>query len=373
MESPIYPPDPRTLLPPLLACLPTAAFSSRAPPALPPLLTPILRQRLSVFEKTPTVGSWLKLLNWNREQAAKLPDIVECMNLEAHPVSGEPEIRDVGSIQYKRLDTETLHVRMEVDEFGLQPTFLWCVAGSDTGPGWLLTELKALDDEDHSVLWFSSISEAEENFNLNQVPMTNGKGLFQQEAEDEEDDGAYWAAYDQDPGRTPGKPSPVPGYRPNEVPEEPPNGATDSDYFERYSSEVQPAMDPYDADEDTGKATNSTLNHHRSEYSNLSDSYAIPNSNGSGSTRDPVDLVISVPDTPHNPHPRSSSQSSPRSIRALEAEAERQSQAEVGIKQHISTDLKSLFRLARSAGITREEFERIIKRELEVLPLMDLE
>lgn len=367
MDSAIHPPEPRTLLPSLLACLPTAAFSTKAPPALPPLLTPILRQRLSVFEKTPTVGSWLKLLNWNRDQAAKLPPIVESMNLEAHPVSGEPEIRDVGSIQFKRFDVETLHCRMEVDEFDLQPIFLWCSAGTDSGPGWFLTELKALEDEDHSQLWFESISEAEQNFTANQVSYSGSKGLYEQIIEDEEDDSAYWAAYDNDPGRTPGKPSPMPGFRPNEAQAPEVNGGSDNDYFERYGTEVQPSMDPYDANEDLGETTNSTLNHHRGEFSSLAEQSLTH------TTRDPVDLVISVPATPHHPNPRSSLQSSPRSIRALEAEAERQSQAEVGIKQHISTDLKSLFRLARSAGITREEFERIVHRELEVLPLMDLE
>jgi hypothetical protein len=47
------------------------------------------------------------------------------------------------------------------------------------------------------------------------------------------------------------------------------------------------------------------------------------------------------------------------------------SQAELAIKQHISTDIKSLFRMARASGIDREEFERIIQRELEVLPLLE--
>ena len=43
----------------------------------------------------------------------------------------------------------------------------------------------------------------------------------------------------------------------------------------------------------------------------------------------------------------------------------------MGIKQHISTDIKSLYRLARSAGIDREEFERIVKTELDVIGFMD--
>jgi hypothetical protein len=61
------------------------------------------------------------------------------------------------------------------------------------------------------------------------------------------------------------------------------------------------------------------------------------------------------------------------SVDRLEREAASHSQAEVGIKQHISTDIKSLYRLARSAGIDRVEFERIVKTELEVLSMMDVE
>jgi hypothetical protein len=45
--------------------------------------------------------------------------------------------------------------------------------------------------------------------------------------------------------------------------------------------------------------------------------------------------------------------------------------SEVGIRQHIGTSVKSLYRLARVAGIDRTEFERIVGRELECLSLMD--
>jgi uncharacterized protein (UPF0335 family) len=60
-------------------------------------------------------------------------------------------------------------------------------------------------------------------------------------------------------------------------------------------------------------------------------------------------------------------------VERLERKAESYSQAEVAIKQHISTDIKSLFRLAKASGIDREEFERIIRRELDVLPLLEQE
>ena len=49
------------------------------------------------------------------------------------------------------------------------------------------------------------------------------------------------------------------------------------------------------------------------------------------------------------------------------------SRAQMGIKQHISTDIKSLYRLAKSVGMDRDEFERVVKRELEVLSFMDME
>jgi hypothetical protein len=46
-------------------------------------------------------------------------------------------------------------------------------------------------------------------------------------------------------------------------------------------------------------------------------------------------------------------------------------QAQRGIKMHISTDIKSLFRLAKSSGMDRAEFEEIIRRELDVLSLLE--
>jgi hypothetical protein len=72
-------------------------------------------------------------------------------------------------------------------------------------------------------------------------------------------------------------------------------------------------------------------------------------------------------------HPRPSSSASENSVQRLERKAENYSQAEIAIKQHISTDIKSLFRLAKASGIDRQEFERIVRRELDVLPLLEQE
>ena len=91
------PPDSRQLLPPLLACLPTAFVSPRPPPALLPLLSPLLRQRLNFLSSGSASrgDGWLPLLSWDAERAAKLTPIVEHMELEPHPVSGEVEMDDV--------------------------------------------------------------------------------------------------------------------------------------------------------------------------------------------------------------------------------------------------------------------------------------
>ena len=47
-----------------------------------------------------------------------------------------------------------------------------------------------------------------------------------------------------------------------------------------------------------------------------------------------------------------------------------QSVAEIAIRQHISTSMKSLFRLARGSGIERDEFESLIQTELDTLGML---
>ena len=203
------------------------------------------------------------------------------------------------------------------------------------------------------------------------------EGEDDEEEDDEEDDDAYWAAYDNTPipGRTPAKRSPAPPPLRSGASVQPPS-TTELEYFSRYMSEVQPAADPYDPSEDVVAPGESTLDHHGREIVDSDTPQATLRATANGDSylpdqdkADPMNLVISVPDTPV--HPRPLSPSSAGSVENLERQAESQSQAEVGIKQHISTDIKSLYRLARSAGIEREEFERIVKTELDLLSFMD--
>ncbi|KAF2099577.1 hypothetical protein NA57DRAFT_55534 [Rhizodiscina lignyota] len=384
MVSRIPPPDPRILLPPLLACLPTAFVSPRPPPALLPLLSPILRQRVNLLSTSATGSdSWLQLLCWDAQRASKLPQIVENVQLEPHPVSGEIEVEDVEDAKFRRLDEETLQVRLESEDTGLCFLFLWCTGDEQTGDGWRLSELRALEDGEDGSTWYESISEADESAGARpsgRVSLstngTNGTSAAPASAPNRTgsaDDDDYWAMYDQTPGRTPAKRSPAPATSSVPMPSN-----SELEYFARYMAEVQPAMDPHDPSEEglppgestlNGNETTRSLARPRGAHEPRETSIPLAPTNGTydGSTIGEGEERKE----PQIEHPRPSSSSSNRSVEKLEQNAETQSQAEVAIKQHISTDLKSLFRLARSTGIQRDEFERIVKTELECLGMMD--
>lgn len=388
------------LLPPILACLPIAFLSPRPPPALLPLLTPILRQRVSLLSNNSNkADSWLTLLSWDREAASKLPDAVENIQIEPHPVSGEVEIQDPAATEYRRLDNETIHARFQLPEFNLLAMYLWCMG--DQEKAWKLSELRTLEDLQDGSEWYDSIAEADEALKSraaaptqNTLPVSKTKTPLY-----EDDDSAYWAGYDATPehGRTPMKRSPAPTAAPNRAGSTSAQGpsASELEYFARYMSEVQPALDPEDPDEPALPATESTLNGKALDL-------AATTINRAGSTDAALDRFFAHREVEHrdpedqNPalispfaqsnytfggdnqtttlhHPRPASSSSTDSVTRLERKASIAVQAETGIKQHISTDIKSLFRLARSAGIDRSEFERIVKTELDVLAMMDME
>lgn len=328
--------------------------------------------------------------------------MIQEVQIEPHPVSGEVEFADIKNIKFRRRDSETLEARFEVEEFGLLAIYLFCLGDGQLdgeAAGWKLAELRSLEDLEDGTEWFNSIDEADEQIGsialsapsqrLHHTNGSNGNGRASpsqekdEEDDEDDDDDSYWAAYDATPnGPTPTtKRSPAPQTRSNvQV------GPTSNEleYFERYMNEVQPAMDPHDPEEEGQLAQGeSTLDGHSLTTS-------IPHSVDNDvdqmtptqskvfadheSSFPPLAPVITnghsaaVEDTFHSPRPRSAT-----SIERLEHKANNYSQAEVGIKQHISTDIKSLFRLARSAGIERVEFERIVSTELECLSLMELD
>lgn len=362
----VPPPDPHSLLPPLLACLPTSFASPRPPPALLDLLSPILRQRLQVHTSTSSHDNWASLLCWDAAKGETLKDEIEGAVFEPHPSSGEIEVGDTEQITYKRFDEDTLRAQIPLIDWPFTALYLWCT-GSDEGSGWKLAELLPLDrDLLRDLSWSSSIGEANESANERLVnealeEADRAEALAQRNVSApraEEDD--YWAMYDKSPGRTPAREASV---GPNQ------HGPSEDEYYQRYGS-VQPAMDNHDPDEEMGGTGESTVNGNVLQH--------LVSNTGPPTDRDPppyqgaVDDPTEEKEIPVNqPIPASPSSRGSDTVARLEERAEQFGASEISIRQHISTTLKSMYRLARSAGMDREEFERIVQRELETLSIFD--
>jgi hypothetical protein len=413
MQPPILPPRAEELLAPLLASLPAASISPQPPTALLPLLSPILRQRVQLLSSTSTSSDepWLPLLCYDSSQSSKLQSLVRNERFEPHPVSGEVEIdwETELSTSYKRVDTETLQSLITLRDLQLCVKLIWCTNDElGGGDGWRIGEVSVVTPFDEE--WgFKSIGQAEDAFHsqctsnynhLSSYNRTNGtNSLLTPEAEEDDGDDAYWAQYDNTPARTPApKASPAP----------PPLSAVqratvsvedEESYYAQYAH-VQPAMDNHDPDEahqngdvesslgqdeiarelqerNVRQFSHPTVDHehelHSSSAAWSDDPAAEVYMNGHMQGVDGVD--IDHMEGLAHPRPGSSTGSSGSdTVEKLERRAaarESREQSEMGIKQHIGTSIKSLYRLAKVAGIDRAEFERIVRTELDCLALMD--
>ncbi|KAJ5392259.1 hypothetical protein N7509_007749 [Penicillium cosmopolitanum] len=373
-------PDSRALLPPLLACLPTAFVSPRPPPALLPLLSPILRQRLQILTSVSTSPdeSWLKLLCWEPAKADRLQSIVDSTTFEPHPVSGEIELTDDMPATYKRIDDETLQSLVVLPEYSLAVIYLWCPT-DEHGRGWRVAELlpreSPADDEN---TWASSISEAttqaKDRLLAEILDEKDEKSNSEQQAKDEEDDDDddYWAQYDATPGggETPNVKTPAPASS-----SKGPSGLSEASYFSQYG-DVQPAMDSHDPTEEQPEVGPSSLNGDilanllRSSMGGSEGPENGPRTNGYAHDNIPNEAAAHAL---NHPRPASASSGSSDAVAKLEQEAESQSTYEVGVKQHISTSIKSLFRLAKATGMSRSDFQSLVQTEVQLLNMTDNE
>jgi hypothetical protein len=366
-------PDPHRLLPPVLACLPTAFVSHRPPPAMLPLVSPIIQQRLQLIASTsnPSAENWLRLLCWDPKKADRLMNVVENGTYEPHPSSGEIEVGEVGTIRYKRLDQETLRAQIVLSEWDLIAQYIWCSQSEGEG-GWKLAELFPGDSglkEDPS--WSVSINEANESSRERMVSEAI------RDAEDAEktrveqgDDDDYWAQYDKTPRRSPTQNrTPIP----NGTATAQKAGPSESDYYAQYN-DVQPAMDNDDPSENPKGPELSSL--HGDILSRISEQKAEGVDNPGHVQRKAFDapsLAIGMAEIPvTQPQPSPPLSSSSGAVALLEGRADWQSASEIGIRQHICTSMKSLYRLAKSAGMEQEEFNRIICRELETNSILEV-
>lgn len=371
MAAVISPPDRENLLAPLLPALPAAAASTQPALQVLPLLSPILRQRvqlLSVSSKEP----WLRLLCYDTSKSAKLAEIAQGPSLEPHPVSGEVEV-DWGydsETRYRRVDEETLQALVALPEVGLAFQLVYCVNDKEGGgDGWRIGEV-TVAEKPSPFLQFggaSSIAEAERQHKDSKSKDTlkvNGASAPKSTQEDEDDDD-YWARYDATPARTPANnrsPAPNTGAATSQQPSNFQTGAED-DYFAQYD-DVQPAMDNHDPDEEEQVAQLmpplGAHAHQNVTAAHVNEQSAIQQ----GVSNAEIAL--------QHPRPESSASSNgSHTVAKLEETARQQAQSEFGVKQHVSRSIRSLYMLSKASGIDREEFERLVKTELDLLAMMD--
>jgi hypothetical protein len=383
MDSQIPPPGLSSLLGPFLPALPAASVSTQPASGVLPLLSPILRQRVQLLSSASTEG-WLRLLCYDTAKAAKLAELAATGSFEPHPVSGEVEVDwDYDSqIRFRRVDEETLQALVVLADLGLAFQLVYCVGDTEGGgDGWRVGEL-TVPDNAAPFAQFSgapSVREAEEQFaqaqSAKQAPQANGRPAvdtnvtIQVEADDE-DDGGYWAQYDATPSQTPGvkTPSvdkstfPPPASNGNASQDAYRRPSADEEYFARYD-DVQPAMDNHDPDEAAQQA-------HIVPPLGLGAGTAAsaaprPAPEDDGEALQRMNAII-------HPRPDSSASSNGSgTVAKLEATAGKQEQSEFGVKQHISRSIRSLWLLSRASGIDREEFDRLVKTELDVMAMVE--
>ena len=295
---------------------------------------------------------------------------------ELHPVSGELDFGDVEDISYRRLDEETLQARVIVTGLGLLIIYLWCEGDQEGGGnGWRVSEVRPIegDTEVAAWTWCPTIAEADDKAKENMMEeairqgedhsalhgMSNDNVAVADELGDDDED--YWAQYDKPPA-TQTMPAASSNLHKHI------RTTSDAEYFDRYS-QVQPEMDNDDPSENRGAIGQSTLNgdvmastmrtSSEPDSGPPQNAYALPN----GSRAVIADEDIS--------HPSASPPAGPAAVSRLEGSAESQSIADMALNQHVGTSIKSLFRLCRSNGMGRSDFERTVRIELEMLCMME--
>ncbi|KAL2270146.1 hypothetical protein VTJ83DRAFT_2330 [Remersonia thermophila] len=435
-------PDIRSVVTPVLQCLPGAAVSTEPPTSVLPALSPVLRQRAQ-FLSSASMEPWIRLLSYEPAKVSQLTSIARSGDLDPHPASGEVELDwdRAARITYKRIDEETLQGMVVLKEFGLFFRLVWCVNDPDGGDGWRVGEVGVSDSTAFTNFGgHPSIAEAETAFQTApSQPATNGSLAPNRpqpwnhtahngnendngDDDDDDDDDDYWARYDATPSRTPAvNRSPAPRTAasqpaPSAAPvhaSNPANTADEDAYFAQYDS-VQPALDNHDPDEEANvrehaadlleplrpkdpasllangaAAAAAAAAAAKDEASvaaarqqhNPDLAHPIPTRSSSGSrgnrsrsrSQEHEDGESSWVTAPANPRRLSASSSSGASetVAKLESVAESRHQAEFGVRQHVARSIRSLFLLSKASGIDREEFERMVKTELDVLGMVE--
>jgi hypothetical protein len=419
-------PDIEAVIAPVLSALPGAAASTEPATTVLPSLSPILRQRVQLLSSAST-EPWIRLLTYDPAKVPQLTKIAQSGSLDPHPVSGEIEVDwdyDVEA-KFKRLDQETLQTMVVLKELNLFFRLVYCTGDPDGGgDGWRVGEVGVAESSSlASFGGLSNIDEAEKDFKAsrettNSRPVansnlaatsTNGPWSAQAPAgDDEDDDDDYWARYDATPSRTPAvqrSPAPRAPTQPSGAGIQRSQSAEAEDaYFAQYDS-VQPAMDNHDPDEEAAliehaehteplpplgfakpqptqtqtNGTTTTTTNQSDATNGLTLAQPVPikpdsvrsSAPSNGSQEETSSSWVLAPPQPGRPGSSASSSNGSQTVARLEGAAQTRQQAEFGVKQHIARSIRSLFLLSRASGIDREEFERMVRMELDVLGMVE--
>ena len=368
----IPPPALSELLPPLLAHIPIAFTSPQPPPSLYPLLSPILRQRLRLLgvpssSAPPVEETWLSLLTWSSTAGPKLSTHLATQDFTPHPASGELELGEVDLKGFQRLDKETIKAYTQLPERSIEVVYLWIANDPDgEDDGWRIMDLHLSSDFEKTEC-YPTVGEADEAFYSRSakpvLPVPNPISSYANDTvgTDNDDDDDYWDMYDRTPARTPMVPQKV-------------EQMADDDYYSQYDN-TQPALEPEDSSANSlpehSRYTNPLTMQHSSSYSPTTASSTPPTAVSASFPIDKEALPGAVTHAPRPISAGSSASSAGGPVDKLEEATSLNMQAETGVKQHISTSIKSLYRLSKSAGIAREEFERLLQTEIAFLEMMD--
>ncbi|KAF3904696.1 hypothetical protein ABW21_db0209086 [Orbilia brochopaga] len=402
----IPPPSLADLLPAFLAHIPASFASPQPPPSLPPHLTPLTRSRLTHLSfnlpSSSSDSSWLSLLTWSSDPS-------DGQALHEHLVGQDyyflHQAPSPGTFQckgFRRLDAETLQTLVSVPEIELLVVYQFIendvLASGEAGVAnsWKVHDVRLSDDEDtllRAGSWHDSIDAAEESFRANKYTAAARPTVFTavtsyhnetyDNENDDEDD--YWGRYDEEdtessagdheqraavppPATVSQQQSPVQlaaSLLARRVLDPQPTDADEDAYFAQYA-DVQPVLD------NTDHTTNTTSNLNIiTNAENRRDSLSTTHTDReepSSSLSTPL-TAFTHPSTHISPVQQQNKTNA--DVAALERAAEVHTQAEVAIRQHVSTSIKSLYRLWKAGGLDADDFAKVVEREVEVLRLVE--
>lgn len=302
-----------------------------------------------LLDPSSAESPWVSLLSWNNASGSSLVSHVAALDFALHPSSGEIELGSLSVIGFQHTDEETWKASVALHDWKIVVIYSWIVNDPDgEDDGWKVLDVHT-ECTDDNVTWYPSVRSAQEAFNEQQqnrrtmtsLAMSTNPTMKNTGEADNDDD--YWNMYDRSSNATPAV-------------REVSNPPSEDTYFDQYS-EVEPVIGAGDR-----AASHTRLEGHDANANN-SESLV------STSSSTPPTILSSCA---HIPRPLSSGSECFTSIAKMAQNAAcHDIETEVAVKQHISTSMKSLYRLSKAAGIDRSEFESIIHIELSVLSMLD--